>query len=386
MDRKILMHVGPTMIDIDVLLAGVRNNTGFASPEFVTSMGNALNGLKYVMNAPDYQPFILPGSGTMAMESVTSLLKKGDNVLIVSSGVFGDRWVNIFKKYPLNIKHLRSEPGHIIPQEEVSRELENGKYKMVTITQVETSTGVLYPVESLVKKIRDKVDIIVVDAVASAGAEKLNVQDWGIDVCLTASQKAMAAPPGAALMVLSQNAVNHLSENSISGFYTDLNQWIKVMNSFQNGKSGYYTTLPVHIVFSLEKAFDLIREETLENRIKRHEIVSGAIRAGLNGMDMPVMAEKGFESHTVTGMMLDGISMNDFLSECLNNGIEMATGIVPEYAGKYVRIGHMGWINQNDAISTVAVIERVLRDMGRKIPANSGVSAAQEYLSSNIKD
>ncbi|WP_201779444.1 hypothetical protein [Acidiplasma cupricumulans] len=70
------MHVGPTMIDIDVLLAGVRNNTGFASPEFVTSMGNALNGLKYVMNAPDYQPFILPGSGTMAMESVTSLLKR----------------------------------------------------------------------------------------------------------------------------------------------------------------------------------------------------------------------------------------------------------------------------------------------------------------------
>ncbi len=373
-----MMHVGPVMIDDDVLLAGVKDNSGFASPEFVTSMKNALNGLKYVMNAEYYQPFIMPGSGTMGMESVTSLLKKDDKILIVSSGVFGDRWKEIFSRYDVKYKLLRAEPGKAIPEDQVLDELSREKYRMVTVTQVETSTGVLYPVKSLVKKIRDRVDLIVVDAVASASAEELMVQDWGIDVCLTGSQKAIATPPGAALMVLSPKAVENIREDSISGYYTDLSKWINVMKNFQSGKSGYYTTLPVHTVFSLEKSFELIKNETMENRIKRHTLVSGIIGAGLNGMDMKIMAEKGFASHTVTAMMLDGLDMNTFLNKCLKSNVEMGTGIVPEYAGKYIRIGHMGNVNANDAISTVSVIEKTLNEMGKKVP--SGVEAAQEYF------
>lgn len=380
MERKILMHVGPTMIDNDVLLAGVVNNAGFASPEFVATMKEALQGARYLFNAPEYHPFILPGSGTIAMESVTSFLEKDDSVLVISGGVFGDRWQSIFNRYPVNCKTIRSKAGEIVNEDDVVKELKSKKYKLVTLTQVETSTGVLYPVESLIKKIRSLVDIIVVDAVASAGAEKLNVRDYGIDICLTASQKAIAAPPGAALMVVSENAFKNMPEKSVSGFYTDLRQWDKVMENFLNGKSGYYTTLPVHIVFSLNKAFKLIKDETIEKRIHRHEIVSGAIRSGIRAMEMDIMAKPGNESHTVTAMLLGNIDMNIFLSKCLDNGIEMATGIVPEYAGKYVRIGHMGWINTNDAISTVAVIERVLKEMGKNIKAGTGVSAAQEYI------
>jgi aspartate aminotransferase-like enzyme len=384
MERKILMHVGPTMIDNDVLLAGVVNNAGFASPEFVETMKSALEGVRYLFNAPDYHPYILPGSGTLAMESVTSFLKKDDNVLVVSGGVFGDRWQSIFNRYPVNCKVLRSKAGDIVKEEDIINELENKKYKMVTITQVETSTGVLFPVEHLVKKIRNLVEIIVVDAVASAGAETLNVQDLNIDICLTASQKAIGAPPGAALMVVGQNAFNNMPEQSLSGFYTDLKQWGKVMDNFINNKSGYYTTLPVHIIFSLDKAFKLIREETLEARFERHKLVSGSIRAGINAMEMDIMAKPGLESHTVTAMLLGNIDMNAFLSKCLKSGIEMATGIVPEYAGKYIRIGHMGWINANDAISTIAVIERTLKEMGKDIKTGTGVSAAQKYIIENL--
>ncbi len=380
MNRKLLMHVGPTIIDMDVLLAGVRNNTGFASPEFIPAMKNSLDGLKYVMNAKNYQPFILPGSGTLGMESMTSLLKKNDNVLVISSGVFGDRWKAIFNKYEVNCTLLRSEPGKIVSEDRIMEELDKKHYKMVTMTQVETSTGVRFPVKEIAKKIRDKTDLIVVDAVASAGAEELNVHDWDIDVCLTASQKALATPPGASLLVLSENALSYLSDDSLSGFYTDLNQWKNIMNDFESNKSGYYTTLPVHLIFSLEKSFDLIKEETMENRIKRHKIVSGAIRSGLNAMDMDIMAYEKYYSNTVTAMMLNNINMNEFLNYCLNNGIEMATGIIPEYAGKYIRIGHMGWINENDAISTIAVIERALNKFGKKIKYGTGITAAQEYI------
>ena len=380
MDRKLLMHVGPTMIDLDVLLSGVRNNTGFASPEFISSMRNSLNGLKYVMKAPDYTPFILPGSGTIGMESMTSLLKKGDNVLIISSGVFGDRWKSIFERYPVNYKLLRSAPGEIVNEDAIMEELEKKHYKMVTMTHVETSTGTRFPVKKIAEKIRNKTDIIVVDAVASAAAEELKVQDWGIDVCLTGSQKALASPPGAALLVLSPNAISHLSDNSVSGFYTNLNSWLKVMDNFENNKSGYFTTLPVHLIFSLEKSFELIKKETIEKRVERHERVASSIREGISKIGMEIMAKEYCRSNTVTAMMLAGINMNDFLNYCIENGIEMATGIIPEFAGKYVRIGHMGWINENDAISTIAVIERALIKFGKPIDLGSGLNATQKYL------
>ncbi len=380
MDRKLLMHVGPTMIDLDVLLSGVRNNTGFASPEFISAMRNSLNGLKYVMKAPDYTPFILPGSGTIGMESITSLLKKGDNVLIISSGVFGDRWKSIFERYPVNYKLLRSAPGEIVNEDAIMEELEKKHYKMVTMTHVETSTGTRFPVKKIAEMIRNKTDIIVVDAVASAAAEELKVQDWGIDVCLTGSQKALASPPGAALLVLSPNAISHLSDNSVSGFYTNLNSWLKVMDNFENNKSGYFTTLPVHLIFSLEKSFELIKKETIEIRVQRHEMVASSIREGISKIGMEIMAKENCRSNTVTAMMLAGINMNDFLTYCIENGIEMATGIIPEFAGKYVRIGHMGWINENDAISTIAVIERALIKFGKPIDLGSGLNATQKYL------
>ena len=380
MDRKLLMHVGPTMIDLDVLLSGVRNNTGFASPEFISSMRNSLNGLKYVMKAPDYTPFILPGSGTIGMESMTSLLKKGDNVLIISSGVFGDRWKSIFERYPVNYKLLRSAPGEIVNEDAIMEELEKKHYKMVTMTHVETSTGTRFPVKKIAEKIRNKTDIIVVDAVASAAAEELKVQDWGIDVCLTGSQKALASPPGAALLVLSPNAISHLSDNSVSGFYTNLNSWLKVMDNFENNKAGYFTTLPVHLIFSLEKSFELIKKETIEKRVQRHERVASSIREGISKIGMEIMAKEYCRSNTVTAMMLAGVNMNDFLTYCIENGIEMATGIIPEFAGKYVRIGHMGWINENDAISTIAVIERALIKFGKPIDLGSGLNATQKYL------
>ena len=380
MDRKLLMHVGPTMIDLDVLLSGVRNNTGFASPEFISAMRNSLNGLKYVMKAPDYTPFILPGSGTIGMESITSLLKKGDNVLIISSGVFGDRWKSIFERYPVNYKLLRSAPGEIVNEDAIMEELEKKHYKMVTMTHVETSTGTRFPVKKIAEMIRNKTDIIVVDAVASAAAEELKVQDWGIDVCLTGSQKALASPPGAALLVLSPNAISHLSDNSVSGFYTNLNSWLKVMDNFENNKSGYFTTLPVHLIFSLEKSFELIKKETIEIRVQRHEMVASSIREGISKIGMEIMAKENCRSNTVTAMMLAGVNMNDFLTYCIENGIEMATGIIPEFAGKYVRIGHMGWINENDAISTIAVIERGLIKFGKPIDLGSGLNATQKYL------
>ncbi len=386
MTRKILMHVGPETIDYDVLLSGVKGDIGFTSKEFVEAMSYSLKFLRKIMGVTEeYQPFIIPGGGTSAMESVTSLLRKGDKVLVISNGVFGNRWTDIFSRYPVSVKTLKAKAGYYIKPEEIEEEVKKEHYNMITLTHVETSTGVKEPIAEVTKKIRDYVDLIVVDGVASVGGEEVKAEDWKVDVFLTASQKAIGTPPGAGLLVLSKNAIEKLSDESVAGYYLNLKNWLGVVQSMEKGKASYFSTLPVHLILMIKKAFELIEAEGIENRIKRHEIVSSAIRKGIEALGLEIVAKAPEAySNTVTGVMLKKANPNDVLSLSLNEGIELAPGVHPDLAGKYFRIGHMGWVNINDAISTIAVIERVLERLGEPINFGEGVKAVQEYLINGI--
>ncbi|BDC18017.1 alanine--glyoxylate aminotransferase family protein [Acidianus sp. HS-5] len=386
MTRKILMHVGPETIDYDVLLGGIKGDVGFTSKEFVDALSYSLKFLRKLMGVSEkYQPFIIPGGGTSAMESVTSLLRKGDKVLVVSNGVFGNRWIDIFSRYPVTVKSIRAKAGYYIKPEEVEEEIKREHYNLVAMTHVETSTGVKEPIQEVIKRIRDYADLIVVDGVASVGGEEVKAEDWKADVFLTASQKAIGTPPGAGLLVLSENAINKLSDESVAGYYLNLKNWLGVMQSMEKSKASYFSTLPVHLILMIRKAFELIEAEGIENRIKRHEIVSSAVRKGIEALGLEIVAKTPEAySNTVTGVMLKKANPNDVLSQSLAEGIELAPGVHPDLAGKYFRIGHMGWVNVNDVISTIAVIERVLSRLGEPINFGEGVKAVQEYLNSGI--
>ncbi|AEE94962.1 aminotransferase class V [Acidianus hospitalis W1] len=386
MTRKILMHVGPETIDYDILLGGIKGDVGFTSKEFVDAMSFSLKFLRKLMGVGEsYQPFIIPGGGTSAMESVTSLLRKGDKVLVVSNGVFGNRWIDIFSRYPVNVKALKAKAGYYVKPEEIEEEVKKDHYTMVTMTHVETSTGVREPIAEVTKRIRDYVDLIVVDGVASVGGEEVRAEDWKIDVFLTASQKAIGTPPGAGLLVLSENATKRLGEDNIAGYYLNLKNWIGVMQSMEKGKASYFSTLPVHLILMIKKAFELIETEGIGNRIRRHEIVSSAIRKGIEALGLEIVAKTPEAySNTVTGVMLKKVNPNDVLSMSLTEGIEFAPGVHPDLGGKYFRIGHMGWVNINDVISAIAVIERVLSKLGEPINFGEGVKAVQEYLINGI--
>ncbi|MEM0374671.1 MAG: alanine--glyoxylate aminotransferase family protein [Saccharolobus sp.] len=379
---KLLLHVGPTTIKEDVLIAGLENNVGFTSKEFIEAFSNSLKGLRYVMGvSKNYQPFIIPGGGTSAMESVTSLLKPKDKILVVSNGVFGDRWEQIFKRYPVDVKVLRSSPGYYVTPEEVMEEVKKDNYKMVTLTHVETSTGVREPIKDVVSKIRKDVELIVVDGVSSVGAEEVKAEEWNVDVYLTASQKALGAPAGAGLLVLSPKALEFLNQDSIAGYYLNLKNWLPVMRSMEEGKPMYFSTPPVHVIMQLSKAFKLIEEEGIENRIKRHSIVSRAIRAGIEALGLEIVAKKPEAySNTVTGVILKVVEPAKVLSESISEGVEFAPGVHPAF--KYFRIGHMGWVTPNDAIVAISVIERTLKKLGEPIRFGEGVRAVQESLSS----
>ncbi|MEM3203940.1 MAG: alanine--glyoxylate aminotransferase family protein [Saccharolobus sp.] len=379
---KLLLHVGPTTIKEDVLIAGLENNVGFTSKEFIEAFSNSLKGLRYVMGvSKNYQSFIIPGGGTSAMESVTSLLKPKDKILVVSNGVFGDRWEQIFKRYPVDVKVLRSSPGYYVTPEEVTEEVKKDNYKMVTLTHVETSTGVREPIKDVVSKIRKDVELIVVDGVSSVGAEEVKAEEWNVDVYLTASQKALGAPAGAGLLVLSPKALEFLNQDSIAGYYLNLKNWLSVMRSMEEGKPMYFSTPPVHVIMQLSKAFKLIEEEGIENRIKRHSIVSRAIRAGIEALGLEIVAKKPEAySNTVTGVILKVVEPAKVLSESISEGVEFAPGVHPAF--KYFRIGHMGWVTPNDAIVAISVIERTLKKLGEPIRFGEGVKAVQDSLSS----
>ncbi|AOL16884.1 septum site-determining protein [Sulfolobus sp. A20] len=380
---KLLLHVGPTTIKEDVLIAGLDNNVGFTSKEFVEAFRKSLEGLRYVMGvSKKYQPFIIPGGGTSAMESVTSLLKKDDKVLVLSNGVFGDRWEQIFKRYPVSVKVVRPLPGEYVNQDLVLEEVQKENYKMVTLTHVETSTGVREPVKEVVEKIRKYVDLVVVDGVSSVGAEEVKAEEWNIDVYLTASQKALGCPAGLGLLVLSPKANELLNnEDSIAGYYLNLRNWLPVMRNMEEGKASYFSTLPVHVILQLAKAFDLIREEGIENRVKRHALVSSAIRAGVEALGLEITAKKPASySNTVTGVVLKKTDPQKVLAETINEGVEFAPGVHPAF--RYFRIGHMGWVTPNDAVVAISVIERVLRKLGEPIRFGEGVKAVQDVISS----
>jgi len=380
---KLLLHVGPTTIKEDILIAGLENNVGFTSKEFVDAFSYSLKGLRYVMGvSKNYQPFIIPGGGTSAMESITSLLKNKDKVLVVSNGVFGDRWEQIFKRYPVEVKVLRPSPGSYVTPEEVEEEVQKDNYKMVTLTHVETSTGVREPIKDVAKRIRNKVELIVVDGVSSVGAEEVKAEEWGIDVYLTASQKALGAPAGLGLLVLSPKALEVLnSEESIAGYYLNLRNWLPVMRSTEEGKAMYFSTPPVHVIMQLAEAFRLIEKEGIENRIKRHSVIASAIRTGIEALGLEIVAKRPESySNTVTGVILKVVEPSKVLSETINEGVEFAPGVHPAF--KYFRIGHMGWVTPNDAIVAISVIERTLKRLGEPIRFGEGVKAVQEYLSS----
>ncbi|MBB5252804.1 pyridoxal-phosphate-dependent aminotransferase family protein [Sulfurisphaera ohwakuensis] len=383
-EKKLLMHVGPVNILDRVLYAGLKNNVGFTSQEFVEAFQFSLKKTRELFQVDNtYQPFLIPGGGTSAMESVTSLLKEGEKVLVVTNGVFGDRWVNIFRKYPIKVNVLSTEPGYYVEPETIEKEVKKDKYTLVTFTHVETSTGVRQPIKDSVKAVRDYVDLVVVDGVSSVGAEEVKAKDWGVDVYLTASQKALGVPPGLGILVLSERAMERLKdEKSIAGYYLDLRNWLPVMNSMENGKASYFSTPPVHTILMLSEALKIIiDEEGLESRIKRHEKVASAIRAGIEGMGLEIVAKKPEAySNTVTGVILKKTNAGNVLSEIVSEGVELAPGVHPKLQGKYFRIGHMGWVTENDAIVTIASIERVLSKLGEDIRLGEGIKATQLYL------
>jgi alanine-glyoxylate transaminase/serine-glyoxylate transaminase/serine-pyruvate transaminase len=307
------------------------------------------------------------------------MVRPGDKVLNLVTGYFSGRFVEITKclgcvPYPLTV-----QLGKGIEPADVKKELAKNNFGAVTCSHVETSTGVAIPVREIGEIVEAAGARFIVDSVASLAGSEVRTDEWGIDANCSCSQKCLAVPPGLAIIGLSKDGLKAVEERkeNLGSVYGDLKGWLSLV---RNATKEYYATQPVNLIYALDTALDLILEEGLEKRFRRHAIIAEAFRSAMTGIGLKLVAEKGYESDTVTSVFYPkGIDDATFRGEVSRNHVLIARG-VGELQGKIFRVGHMGNVNASDIMSTIAAIERGMKKCGYRFEYGDGCKAAQVIL------
>jgi len=383
--RELLMIPGPIEFEPAVLEALGAPTTSHVAPEFIEAFGQALERMREVWLCPSGQPFVIAGSGTLAMDLAgANLIEPEDRALVLSTGVFGDRFEDLFTRYGAQVTVLRAPLGGTIPLEEVEAALQGGSYKLMTFTHVDTSTGVRVDPQPL-GALGRKYDVLtVLDGVCSVAGEELRQDEWGIDVALTASQKAIGVPPGLALLVAGPQAMEawRSRKTSVGNYYADWSKWLSIMEAYEARKPSYFGTPAVNLICALNVSLGQILNEGMEARFARHHKLGQACQAAIRALGLSqVPASPDCAASTLTAPYYpEGITGGDLLPKIRAAGAILAGGLHPDIKARYFRIGHMGAIKPGDLLATIGAIEAGLLGCGFRFEPGVGVAAAQRVL------
>lgn len=380
-DRTLLMIPGPIEFDPAVLAAMSLPTTSHVAANFIEVFGQALEKMRRVWLAPDGQPIVLAGSGTLAMDTVAAnLIEPFDKALVVNTGYFSDRFGLMLERYGATVTQVRAPIGGRPTIEEVEQALQKNRFKLMTVTHVDTSTAVINDVKALAALAKKYETLIVVDGVCSVAGEELKMSEWGIDVVLTASQKAIGVPPGLALLVASPRAIETFKkrESPVMNYYADWNNWLPVMEAYEARKVGYFGTPAVNLVWALNVSLDQILQEGMDARIERHRALSRSMQAAIKGLGLgQVPLNADCAAHTLSAPRYpQGVTGPDLLPRVQNAGAIIAGGLHPEARAEYFRIGHMGACSIGDLLATIGALEIGLAGCGYKFESGIGVAAA----------
>jgi len=387
-DRQLLMIPGPIEFTPAVIRAMGMPTTSHVAPNFVEVFGTALERLREVFLAPEAQPFVVAGSGTLAMDmAAANLIEPGDAALVVNTGVFGDRFGEILQRYGAEVTHVRAPVlGDVAPLDAVQAALEapqtsSGQgYKLMTITQVDTSTAVAADVKALAEIGREHGALVVVDGVCSIAGEELRQQAWGVDLALTASQKAIGVPPGLALVMAGPRAMKAFRERKspVVSYYADWTKWLPIMEAYEAREKSYFGTPPVNLIWALNVSLEEILKEGMDARFERHQWVSRSVKAAVAALGMAqVPASAEVAANTLTAPYFPEEVDRSVLARIKEAGVILAGGLHPEIKPRYFRIGHMGAVSRSDVMATVGAIEQGLAEAGYAFEPGAGLTAAQ---------
>ena len=381
--RKLLMIPGPIEFEPAVLQAMATPTTSHVAPDFIGTFGKILELMREVWQCPSGQPFVIAGSGTFAMDMpAANIVEPGDKALVISTGYFGDRYADLLKRYGAEVTILNAPLGGVVKPEDIENELKKGGYKIMTFTHVDTSTGVLVDPKPL-GYLGNKYNVItILDGVCSIGGEKLKQEEWGIDIALTASQKAIGVPPGLALLLVSPKAMNvwKSRKTQVGNYYADWKNWLPIMEAYEQGNPAYFGTPPVNLIQALEVSLKQILSEGMDKRINRHQMIAEACRSALFALGLEqVPSDNLWAANTMSAPKYPpGVNGKDLLSFVSGEGVILAGGLHPEIKASYFRIGHMGAVNRGDVLSVIAAIESALIKCGYKFEKGAGLTAFQE--------
>ena len=377
-NQKLVMIPGPTPTVRSINDQMGRETVAFGDPGFVKDFSGLIVDLKQMWKV-DGECFVVAGSGTMAMEmAVANVTKRDDNILIVSNGFFGDRFIDICNRKGLNVEVISAEWGDVVSPEAVEEKLKEKTYAAVTVTHVDTSTGARAPIEKIGQVLKKFPDTIyIVDGVAASAGEREYVDDMNIDILFTGSQKAFGVAPGLAIVWAGQKALaRRKSLGTIPEYYIDFEKWIPIMND----PTKYYATPAVNMVWALKESVRLIKEEGIEERYERHTRVSNAFNDSLEVMGFKILAKKEHRCSTLSTVLYpEGINDAEFRKVLAEEGATVAGGLAA-YAGKMFRIGHMGNIDNHTVYSAIAAIERTLIKLGYKYERGIGLKTLLEAI------
>jgi len=380
--RTLLMIPGPIEFEPAVLSAMGEPTTSHLAPTFIESFGQSLQQLRQVFKSPSGQPLVLAGSGTLAMDcAAANMVEPGDKALVINTGYFSERFATILQRYGAEVTPVSAPPGGRPGLEQIRSALESDSYKLMTITHVDTSTAVLTDVHKIAALGRQFGLFVIVDGVCSVAGEDLQMDAWGVDLTLTASQKAIGVPPGLALLMIGPRAMQSFQKRTtpVLNYYADWTNWLPIMQAYEAHKPGYFGTPPVNLIFALNVSLKQILAEGMPARVARHIAISRACKAGITALGLDqVPLQPEYAAHTLTAPRYpQGVDGAEFLKLVLQSGVTLAGGLLPAIRNEYFRIGHMGAATMADVLAAISAIENALAGCGYKFTPNAGVDAAQ---------
>jgi alanine-glyoxylate transaminase/serine-glyoxylate transaminase/serine-pyruvate transaminase len=378
---------GPTNIP-EVLRKAVDMPTiDHRSPLFGKILHPALEGVKKVLKTTQAQVFVFPSTGTGGWETaITNVLSPGDKVLATRNGMFSHRWIDMCQRHDLDVTVVKQDWGDGIPIERFEEILfadKKHQIKAVLATHNETATGVRSDIAAL-RRALDAAKhpaLLFVDGVSSIGSMDFRMDEWGVDVAVTGSQKGFMLPPGLAIVGFSPRALKAVETSKLPRTFFDVRD---MAQGYAN--NGFPYTPPVGLLNGLKVATDMILEEGLENVFARHHRIAEGVRKAVAAWGLQLCAVRPeLYSDTVSAIRVPpGFDANKVVAHALNAyGVAFGTGL-GDVAGKVFRIGHLGSLTDVMALSGIATAEMAMVDLGFPIKLASGVAAAQEHYRQSV--
>ncbi len=377
MDDAHLLIPGPTPLPAQVREAMARPMVNHRSDEFGQELAGLLDGLRQIFQtAGAVLPFTASGTGGLEA-AVVNVLSPGDRVLALVCGTFGERFAAVAREFGAEVIPLEVEWGRAVDPEDLRRALRaHPEVRAVLVTHNETSTGVTNPLEAIAGVVRSSEALLLVDAVSSLAAVDLRADAWGLDVVVAGSQKALMGPPGAVFLSISDRAWEASRTARMPRWYFS---WDRARTEITSGRALMPFTPPLPVIHALQVSVRMILAEGLPARFEHHRRLGLAARQGVAALGLQLFADPRHASDTVTAVRVpEGVDARELLRRLRTDHGVVVAGGQGRLAGRIIRIGHMGYVQQTQVTAAVRALEEVLPALGHRVEPGAVAAGGPE--------